>query len=49
MPAAPNEELTPLEKRLTSAKAANEKFLAPYRNEIERLVPIVRNPVNLPK
>ena len=49
MPAAPNQEPTPLEERLSSVKAANEKFLAPDRNEIERLLPMVRNPVNLPK
>jgi hypothetical protein len=48
-PAAPSHEPTPLEERLRSAKAANEKFLAPYRDEIRKLLPVVRNPVNLPK
>jgi hypothetical protein len=40
---------TPLEQRLTSVNAANEKFLAPYRGEIQKLLPIVRNPANLPR
>jgi hypothetical protein len=40
---------TPLERRIAEANAANRIFLAPYRNEIERLLTIVRNPENLPK
>jgi len=40
---------TPLEKRLTEVNAANEKFLAPHREEIQKLIAVVRNPSNLPK
>jgi len=40
---------TPLEKRLNDVNAANEKFLAPYRQEIQTLLAVVRNPANLPK
>jgi hypothetical protein len=40
---------TPLEMRLNDVNAANEKFLAPYRNEIQQLIAVVRNPANLPK
>jgi len=40
---------TPLERRMAEADAANRIFLAPYREEIERLIAIVRNPENLPK
>ena len=40
---------TPLQERLSSVNAANEKFLAPYRSEIQKLLPAVRNPANLPK
>lgn len=40
---------TPLEKRLGEVDAANEKFLAQYRAEIQALVAVVRNPANLPK
>lgn len=40
---------TPLERRIAEAGAANRSFLAPYRDEIERLLIIVRNPENLPK
>jgi hypothetical protein len=40
---------TPLKQRLSSVNAANEKFLAPYRGEIQKLLPVVRNPANLPK
>jgi len=40
---------TPLEKRLSEVNAANEKFLAPYRVQIQKLIAIVRNPANLPK
>ena len=48
-PAPAEHAPTPLEKRLSEVNAANEKFLAPYREEIQKLVAIVRNPVNLPK
>jgi hypothetical protein len=41
--------LTPLEKRLSDVNAANEKFLAPYGPDIQKLIAIVRNPANLPK
>ena len=44
-----NESPTPLQQRLSSVNAANERFLIPYRNEIEKLLPVVRNPLNLPK
>jgi hypothetical protein len=40
---------TPLEKQLSRVNAANETFLAPYREEIQKLIAIVRNPANLPK
>ena len=40
---------TPLELRLAAVNAANEKFLAPYRQEIQALLGVVRNPGNLPK
>ena len=40
---------TQLEKRLSDVNAANEKFLAPYREEIQQLIAVVRNPANLPK
>jgi hypothetical protein len=40
---------TPLKERLSAVNAANEKFLAPYRGEIQKLLPVVRNPANLPK
>jgi len=40
---------TPLEKRLRDVNAANEKFLSPYREEIQQLLGVVRNPANLPK
>ena len=49
MPAAPDHAPTPLQERLSSAKTVNEKILAPYRTEIQKLIPIVRNPLNLPK
>jgi hypothetical protein len=48
-PAPAEHAPTPLEKRLSEVNAANEKFLAPYREEIQKLVAIVRNPANLPK
>jgi hypothetical protein len=40
---------TPLEERLDNVNTANEKFVAPYRAEIQKLLPVVRNPANLPK
>ena len=40
---------TPLEKRLIDVNFANEKFLAAYREEIQQLIAVVRNPANLPK
>jgi hypothetical protein len=49
MPPAPDRARTPLQERLSTAKTANEKFLLPYRDEIQKLIPIVRNPINLPK
>jgi len=45
----PDHTPTPLEQRLSGVNAANEKFLAPYRGEIQKLLSIVRNPANLPK
>jgi len=45
----PDRTPTPLEKRLRDVNAANEKFLAPYRVEIQQLMAVVRNPANLPK
>jgi hypothetical protein len=49
MPAAPDHAPTPLQERLSSAKTVNEKFLAPNREEIQKLILVVRNPLNLPK
>jgi len=46
---ATNREVTPIEKRLANVNAANEKFLAPYRDEIQKLIAVVHNPANLPK
>jgi hypothetical protein len=46
---APEHDLTPLEKHLSDVNAANERFLAPYRAEIQKLMVVVRNPANLPK
>jgi hypothetical protein len=40
---------TPLENRLSAVNAANQKFLTPYRDEIQKLIAVVRNPANLPK
>lgn len=48
-PAPGDRNLTPLETRLHELNSANEKFLAPYRAEIQRLLAVVRNPANLPK
>jgi hypothetical protein len=49
--AAPSKDhtLTPIEKRLQDVNAVNEKFLVPYRGEIQKLLAVVRNPANLPK
>jgi hypothetical protein len=47
--AAPDHPLTPLEKKLSDVNAANAKFLAPYREEIQSLISVVRNPANLPR
>jgi hypothetical protein len=46
---APEHIPTPLENRLSAANAANQKFLIPYRDEIQKLIAVVRNPANLPK
>jgi hypothetical protein len=40
---------SPLDRRIAAVNAANRIFLTPYRDEIERLLAIVRNPANLPK
>jgi hypothetical protein len=40
---------TPLESRLSAVNAANKKSLAPYREQIQKLIAVVRNPANLPK
>jgi hypothetical protein len=40
---------TPLETQLNTVNVTNEKFLALYREEIEGLIAVVRNPDNLPK
>jgi hypothetical protein len=45
-PAAPR---TPLDRRIAATDAANRIFLAPYRDQIEKLLAVVRNPANLPK
>ena len=45
----PGHTPTPLETRLSEVNAANAKFLAPYREEIQSLIAVVRNPANLPK
>jgi hypothetical protein len=49
IPPVPEHPPTPLQERLRSVNAVNEKFLGPYREEIQKLLPIVRNPLNLPK
>lgn len=41
--------ITPLEKRIGDVNAINARFLAPYREQIQRLLATVRNPANLPK
>ncbi|MGH9679655.1 MAG: hypothetical protein ACRD4Y_06865, partial [Candidatus Acidiferrales bacterium] len=40
---------SPLEKRLSEVNAANKKFLAPYRDEIQALMAVVHDPSRLPK
>ena len=49
MPPSSDRAPTPLQERLSSAKTLNEKLLAPHREEIQKLIPIVRNPLNLPR
>jgi hypothetical protein len=48
---APVQESTPspLEIRLNDVNATNKKFLAPYQEEIQKLIAVVRNPAKLPK
>jgi hypothetical protein len=46
---AQDHSLTPIEERLGAVNATNEKFLGPYREEIQSLIAVVRNPANLPK
>jgi hypothetical protein len=45
---APTQSLTPLQKRLNEVNAANAGLLAPYRDEIQKMLAVVRNPANLP-
>jgi hypothetical protein len=45
----PGHAQTPLQERLSTINAANEKFLTPFRTEIQELIRIVRNPLNLPR
>jgi hypothetical protein len=40
---------SPLERHLAEVDAANQNFLVPYRDEIQSLLTVVRNPANLPK
>jgi hypothetical protein len=49
IPPASDHAPTPLQERLSSAKTVNEKFLAPNREEIQKLILVVRNPLNLPR
>jgi len=46
---AADHTLSPLEQRLAAVNAANGRFLAPYRDEIQKLLAVVRDPANLPK
>jgi hypothetical protein len=39
---------TRLQQRLKDVDAANAKFLAPYREQIQQLLAVVHNPANLP-
>ena len=41
-------ERVSLEKRLNDVNVLNAKFLEPYREEIQSLLSVVRNPANLP-
>jgi hypothetical protein len=45
----PQTSPTPLEQRLSSVNDANKKILAPYHDEIQKLIIVVRNSANLPK
>jgi hypothetical protein len=45
----PDHVPTPLEKKLSDVNAVNGKFLEPYREEVQKLMSVVRNPANLPK
>jgi|SRR5580704_4326666 hypothetical protein len=45
-PAAPS---TPLDRRIAAVDDVNRSFLAPYRDQIQKLLAVVRNPANLPK
>jgi hypothetical protein len=45
----PEHAPTPLESRLSTVNATNQKFLKPYREQIQNLIGVVRNPANLPK
>jgi hypothetical protein len=46
---APGPPSTPFDRRIAAANDANRIFLAPYRDEIQKLLAIVRDPANLPK
>ncbi len=46
---AADHTLSPLEIRLNEINAANKKFLAPYKEEIQKVIAVVRNPATLPK
>ena len=48
-PPVPEHVPTALEKRLSDVNTANEAFLKPYRDEIQKLMAVVRNPANLPR
>lgn len=48
-PPATERTPSPLEIRLSEVNAANEKILVPYREEMQKLVAVVRNLANLPK
>ncbi len=40
---------SPMERHLAEVDAANQAFLVPYRDEIQSLLAVVRNPANLPR
>jgi len=46
---APPESPTPLQARLSELRVANAALLAPYRDEIQKMLAVVRNPANLPR